>query len=160
MRDEEITSSLRGALQSASWLPDSLKPPRKHTSPAIPISYLERTQIWLSRNRAVTAAFIAFVGTGVFIVWRQRQHRQKKRRAWRTASGAKTEVVVLAGSPHSPLTRSLSLDLDRRGFIVYIPVNTLSEEQLVQSESHSDIRPLHLDITSVRLSVRSWMIMD
>ena len=59
--------------------------------------------------------------------------------------------MVLAGSPHSPLTRSLSLDLERRGFIVYIPVSTLSEEQVIQSESRADIRPLNMDITSVYL---------
>lgn len=146
-----MTWSLRGVLQSAGWLPDTVKPPRRQNpSPAIPMSYLERTQIWVSKRPATTAAIIAFIGTGMFVVWRQRRHRQRKRRARRTASGARTEVIVLAGSPHSPFTHSLSLDLERRGFIVYIPVGTLSEEQLVQSESRSDIRPLHLDITSVR----------
>ena len=58
----------------------------------------------------------------------------------------------MAGSPHSPLTRSIALDLERRGFIVYIPVSTFSDEQLVQAESRADIHPLHLDITSVSLS--------
>lgn len=56
--------------------------------------------------------------------------------------------MVLSGSPYSPLTRSLSLDLERRGFIVYIPVADFSEEQMVKSESRGDIRPLNLDITS------------
>ena len=73
-----------------------------------------------------------------------------KRRAKRGKNGGRTEVVVLASSPHSPLTKSLSLDLERRGFIVYIPVTSLPEEHLVQSEGRSDIRPLYLDVSSVR----------
>lgn len=73
-----------------------------------------------------------------------------KRRAKRGKNGARTEVIVLASSPLSPLTMSLSLDLERRGFIVYIPVTSLPEEHSVQSEGRSDIRPLHLDVSSVR----------
>jgi NAD(P)-dependent dehydrogenase (short-subunit alcohol dehydrogenase family) len=53
---------------------------------------------------------------------------------------------VLAGPPNSPVTRSLSLDLERRGFIVYIVCSTMDEEQQVIGESRVDIRPLHLDV--------------
>ena len=97
----------------------------------------------------MTAAVIAFVGTGAFIVWRRRRADRAKRRAKRAKNGARTEVVVLAGSPHSPLTRAMSLELERRGFIIYIPVNSVTEEQVVQGESRADIRALNLDITSV-----------
>lgn len=152
-----VASSINEALRTTPWLPDSIKPPRRPlrhaTVPATPASvgYLECSQDWISRHRALTAAIVAFVGTGAFvIIWqRRRRSRSGKRRARRAKNGARTEVVVLAGSPYSPLTRSLSLDLERRGFIVYIPVNDLSEEHLVQSESRGDIRPLNLDITSV-----------
>jgi NAD(P)-dependent dehydrogenase (short-subunit alcohol dehydrogenase family) len=53
---------------------------------------------------------------------------------------------VLAGPPNSPVTRSLSLDLERRGFIVYIVCSTMDEEQQVVGESRVDVRPLHLDV--------------
>lgn len=151
---ESVGRSLKDTFRDTPWLPDSIKPkppPVPHRVPvvAIPLGYFEATRIWVSEHRAWTAAVVAFVGTGVFIVWRRRRNDRVKRRAGRAKNGSRTEVVVLAGSPHSSLTRSLSLDLDRRGFIVYIPVSTLSEEQIVQSESRADIRPLNMDITSV-----------
>ncbi len=145
-------SFLRETLNSSPWLPDSIKPPPPPPAsviPKTPRGCLEASQNWISKHRAVTAAVVAFVGTGVFIIWRRRRLHQNKRRAKRSKYGAKTEVVVLAGSPYSPLTRSLSLDLERRGFIIYIPVRNISETHLVQSEERADIRPLDLDITSV-----------
>ena len=152
---ENVARSLQDAFRQTPWLPDAVKPrppPSSRSIPTVrpPVGYVEATRIWISEHRAVTAAVIAFVGTGVFIVWRHRRANRLKRRARRAKTGARTEVVILSGSPVSPLTSSLSLDLERRGFIVYIPVSTLSEEQIIQALSRSDIRPLSLDITSVR----------
>lgn len=151
---ESVGRSLKDAFRDTPWLPDSIKPapppvPRTVPKVAMPAGYFEATRIWVFEHRAWTAAVIAFVGTGAFIVWRRRRNDRVKRRAGRAKNGSRTEVVILAGSPHSPLTRSLSLDLERRGFIVYIPVSTVSEEQIVQSESRADIRPLNMDITSL-----------
>ena len=151
---ESVARSLQDTFRATPWLPDSIKPTPKPPSriPKIvypPASYLEASRHWVSEHRAVSAAVVAFVGTGVFIVWRRRRSERAKRRAKRAKNGARTEVVVLAGSPHSPLTRSLSLDLERRGFIVYIPVSSVPEEQVIQGESRADIRALNLDITSV-----------
>lgn len=75
-----------------------------------------------------------------------------KRRVYRAKNGARTQVVVLVGSLHAPLTRSLALDLEHKGFIVYIPISDLIEEQLVQALSRVNIRSLNVDITSVRHS--------
>lgn len=149
-----VGRSLKDAFRDTPWLPDSIKPkpppvPQPVPFVAMPLGYFEATRVWVSEHRAWTAAVVAFVGTGAFIVWRRRRNDRVKRRASRAKNGSRTEVVVLAGSPRSPLTRSLSLDLERRGFIVYIPVSTLSEEQIVQSESRADIRPLNIDITSL-----------
>lgn len=151
---ESVARSLQDTFRQTPWIPDAVKPrppPPSRTLPTVrsPAGYFEVTKTWISEHRAVTAAILAFVGTGALIVWRGRRYRAK-RRARRTKSGARTEVVVLYGSPHSPLTRALSLDLERKGYIVYIPVSTLSEEQLIQAFSRPDIRPLSLDITSVR----------
>jgi NAD(P)-dependent dehydrogenase (short-subunit alcohol dehydrogenase family) len=54
--------------------------------------------------------------------------------------------IVIAGPPNSPITRSLSLDLERRGFVVYIVCSNMDEEQQVISESRADVKPLHLDV--------------
>ena len=118
----------------------------------MPVGYVEAFKVWVSQHRALTAAAVAFVGTGVFVLWwRRRKPPYVKRRVHRAKNGAKTEVVVLVGSLNAPLTRSLAVDLERRGFIVYIPINDLSEEQLVQAMSRVDIRSLNMDFTSVRL---------
>jgi hypothetical protein len=61
------------------------------------------------------------------------------------------EVVVIAGSPALPLTRSLSLDLERKGFIVYIVASSHEDEAMVQSLARPDIQPLSIDITDVSI---------
>ena len=53
---------------------------------------------------------------------------------------------MLAGSPTSALTTSLALDLERRGFIVFIITSTAEDEQHVKSHSRVDILPLTLDL--------------
>ena len=153
---ESAARSLQDVFRDSAWLPDSIKPrsppppPRSFRLSRAPRGYFEATRHWLSDNQAVAAAIVAFVGTGAYIVWRQRHRaRRAKRRANRTENGLKTEVVVLAGTPHSPLTRSLSLDMERRGFIVYVTTASLAEEQAVHADSKSDIRALNWDLTSV-----------
>lgn len=120
----------------------------------MPVSYLQHTQRWIDRNRAVTAAIIAFAGTSAFIVWRRRKLNKRKRKARRGALGAKVEAIVLAGPPESQLTRSLASDLEKRGFLVYIPTETLAGEQIVAAEGKHDIMPMHLDLSSVSLIYR------
>lgn len=151
---ESVSRSLKDSWRESPWLPDYVKPlpppPTALRAPSIPPGYYEASRDWVLEHRAVTAAVITFVGTGVFVVWRRRRSDRAKRRAKKAKNGSRTEVIVLAGSPHSPLTRSLSRELERRGFIIYIPAGSLSEEQIIHSESRADIRPLTLDITSVR----------
>ena len=150
---DNVSRSLKDTFRASPWLPDSIKPrpppPAPRRLPSIPVGYYAASKNWASEHRAVVAAVVAFIGTGAFIIWRRRRTDRAKRRARRAKNGSRTEVVVLAGSPHSPLTRSLAQELERRGFIIYIPVSNLSEEQLVQSESRADIRSLSMDITSV-----------
>ncbi len=57
----------------------------------------------------------------------------------------------MIGRPGSPALRSLSLDMERRGFVVYIVVRTSEQMATVQSESRGDIRPLMLEADDVRL---------
>ncbi|KAI9868564.1 MAG: hypothetical protein M1830_005635 [Pleopsidium flavum] len=144
-----VSAALRESLQSATWIPQSVKPPRpppRRVVPAIPQGYIGHAQEWVLRHQALTAAILAFLGTGGFLVYRKRKLYGRKRRAKRASNGARKEVVVIAGSPNEPITRSLSLDLERRGFVVYVVVSTVEEEQLVRNESRVDIHPLNLDI--------------
>ena len=151
---ESVARSLKETLRTTPWIPDYMKstpaPPARLSKPIRPpVGYIGASRRWISENRAVTAALIAFIGTGAFIVWRRRRSDKAKRRAKRTKHGARTEVVILSGSPHSPLTKSVSCELERRGFIIYIPVSSVTEEQVIQGESGGDIRPLNMDIASV-----------
>jgi hypothetical protein len=47
------------------------------------------------------------------------------------------------------MTRSIAVDLERRGFIVYVFVQSVEEEHIIQTENRSDVRALYLDLTTV-----------
>ena len=59
--------------------------------------------------------------------------------------------VVIAGPPAALLTKSLALDFERRGFVVYMVVNSAEDKRVVRMNSRVEIRPLHLDIANVCL---------
>lgn len=61
-------------------------------------------------------------------------------------------MTVIAGSPTSPMTTALALDLERRGFIVYIITSTPEDEQHVRNQSRVDILPLNLDLLYVSVT--------
>lgn len=48
------------------------------------------------------------------------------------------------------MTRAIAEDLERRGFIVYVVVQSVEEEHTIQMQNRADIRALHLDLTTVR----------
>ncbi|KAF2013185.1 DUF1776-domain-containing protein [Aaosphaeria arxii CBS 175.79] len=132
------------------WLPESARPPPPPPPPhQLTGVYLARLQDWISRHQALTAAFVAFFATGGLLLWREKKNHNRKRRARRASNGARKEVIVIAGPPNSPIVKSMSLDLERRGFIVYIVCADMEEEQQVHNESRADVRPLHLDVVDV-----------
>jgi len=97
----------------------------------------------------LTAAIVTFVGTGgALVYWQRLGYRNRKRRAKRAVNGARKEVVVLAGPPASPATRSLMLDLERRGFIVYVLVGSVEEEAVVieEGKGRPDVRAFMMDL--------------
>ena len=149
---DSVASSIRDAFTSSSWIPLRAKPaPPPPSVLRAHAGYLESIGDWISRHRAVTAAVVAFLGTGSFMVYHSRLNHRRKRRAKRAGNGARKEIVVLAGPPGSMVTKSLMLDLERRGFIVYCVVHTEEEERIVQGESETktDIRPFHLNLSNV-----------
>ncbi|KAK4936528.1 hypothetical protein LTR66_015324, partial [Elasticomyces elasticus] len=146
---EHVAANLR---ESIEWLglvqhPPPPPPPPPRFSMIAPASYWHAAQTWVSKNRAASAAIVAFLGTGAAMVLWKRRERGRRRRAKRFANGARKEIVVIAGSPSSPVLNSLMLDLERRGFIVYVVVQTPEEEQYVRSQSRVDLLPLQLDVT-------------
>ena len=150
-----LAHDIREAIDKATWLPESLKPPRNTASyfhapqPLPPQSTYEKTVAFISKNRTIIAAVLAFAGTTAYLVHHRKRAHARKRRAKKLPNGAKKEIVVLACSTfHDPLTRSLAVDLERRGYIVYVTVSSTEEDSLVQQEAKPDLRPLWIDLTS------------
>lgn len=155
-----LASDIRDAIDQAKWIPDALRPPRQAGGgggpgqffarpPPPPQGVLEKTAAWVSKHRTAIAIVVAFTGTTVYLIHRRKKAHARKRRAKKLPNGAKKEMVVLACSTfHDALTRSLALDLERRGYVVYVTVSSTEEDSLVQQEAKADLRPLWIDLTS------------
>ncbi|KAL2885852.1 DUF1776-domain-containing protein [Ceratocystis lukuohia] len=141
--------TVRNSLSSVDWLPSSIRPalPTPPPEPVIPQSMLESAQTWVVRNRVLIGITVIFTGTIAYKTYRSTASARKIRRARRAKNNGRVEVVVVAGSPTLPLTRALSLDLERKGFIVYVVCNGPDDELLLQRMARPDIRPLGIDIT-------------
>lgn len=158
---DKAADHAREFLSSQDWIPDAVRP-RGRPPPtavfALPTSLYDRAQGWVSRHKVLTGFIVLTTGVIVYRGYRKSALFRKTRRARRATNGARLEVVVIAGSPNLPVTRSLSLDLERRGFIVYITCSTIDDEVVVQNLSRLDIRPLSIDITDVSLCLTSVVV--
>lgn len=149
---EKAAEQVRDSLASAQWLPEYIRPTPPSRPPpvaVVPLTVYERVHGWVTRHKILTGIAVFGVGYVTYKAVRASKTMRKSRRAKRARNGARTEVVVIAGSPTLPLTKSLSLDLERRGFIVYIVCSNMDEEMMVQNLSRPDIKPLTIDITDV-----------
>ncbi|KAI1207069.1 DUF1776-domain-containing protein [Annulohypoxylon truncatum] len=147
---DKVADEIRDTLSTASWVPDYARPSLPSRPPpveVVPVTAYERFQDWISRHKLLTTVLVVAAGYATYKTVRITKGMHKHRRAKRARNGGRLEVVVIAGSPTLPLTKSLSLDLERRGFIVYIVCNTAEDEVAVQNLSRPDIRPLGIDIT-------------
>lgn len=122
---------------------------RAPAAAAIAASRLQQVQDWVARHKVLTGVVVVIAGTVVYKTVQGTRSRRKTRRAKKARNGAREEVVVIAGSPSLPLTKSLALDMERKGFIVYVVCSATEDQTLVQSLSRPDIRPLSIDTTDV-----------
>lgn len=146
---------MREALAASPWLPDHMRPKVVAPPPAvevIPASTLEQAQNWIVRHKILSGVFVLAVSYATYRTVRSSKLRRKTRRARRARNGSRLEVVVIAGSPTLPLTKALALDLERKGFIVFIVCNSIEDDMMVQNMSRPDIKPLGIDITDVSIS--------
>lgn len=140
------------ALSTVVWVPAQLRtpapPPPARMAPlsVLPLSYLGCARRWIAEHPALVAALVGFFGSGSLLLYQQRKSYMRKRRAKRAANGARREVVVVAGTPNTAVARSVILNLERRGFIVYVVCASAAEEEIVKSEERPDILPLHLNV--------------
>ncbi|KAJ5108409.1 hypothetical protein N7456_005084 [Penicillium angulare] len=146
---DHAAAAIRNTLSEQSWIPPSVRPSLRNAPVRSSTGALtDRVQDWVNRNRAWTAALLAFVGTGCVLLYGNNKLNGRRRKARRAGNGARKEIVVIAGSPHEPMTRAIAGDLERRGYIVYVTVASAEEEQIVQSENRADIKALWLDLTT------------
>jgi hypothetical protein len=149
---EKASDLLRETLSKTPWIPESMRPtppPPEPTITYLPTSAYERVQDWVSRHKILTGVIVLATGTVMYRTYRSTRFSRKTRKAKRARSGGRLEVVVVAGSPSLPLTRSLTLDLERKGFVVFVVCNSIEDEMMVQNMARPDIRPLTIDITDV-----------
>ncbi|KAF8443400.1 hypothetical protein BGX38DRAFT_1120274, partial [Terfezia claveryi] len=162
---DSLADKLRDHLYHSTWLP---KPYRPASPPPLPTSAISSssfslnpvrlfsyTSQWARRNKLLATALFGSLTIGTvytthtyFLRWTR---KRVKCRASRASNGARTQVVVLSGYPHEQTTSLLALDLEKRGFIVFIIVHTHEEESSVLrgvGEGRPDIRPLMLDFAS------------
>ncbi|KAI5805907.1 hypothetical protein EDC01DRAFT_609833 [Geopyxis carbonaria] len=136
---DALANTIRSSLTNTPWLPESARPhlpPPRLIAPPPSWAYQHRHALGLGLAAATLA--------GGYTLHLRR--RPRKRRARRASNGARKEVVVVAGSPHDAVTRSLAADLEHRGFIVFVVVGSLDDEQTVSALGGRDLRPLHLDL--------------
>lgn len=158
---DKAAATLRETLSAAEWIPEAARPrgpprapARLASSVALPVGLYSRIHDWVLKNKVLTGTFVIGLGASIYMVQRRKAIYYRKRRAKRASNGARMEVVVIAGSISEPIVRSLALDLERRGFVVFVVCDDVQEELLVQNEARSDIRPLMIDVSevSIRLS--------
>ena len=124
-------------------------PPPRAPVVVVATSRLEQFQDWVARHKILTGVIVLACGTVIYKGYQRSRSLRKTRRAKKARNGGRTEVVVIAGSASLPLTKSLALDMERRGFIVHIVCNAAEDESTVSSLSRPDIRPLTIDTTDV-----------
>ncbi|KAJ6785751.1 hypothetical protein PWT90_04841 [Aphanocladium album] len=141
---------VRDTLSAQTWIPEQIRPTPAVKVPVavVSMSTWERAQDWVSRHKVLTGVIVVTCGIVVFKGYKTSRSMRKTRRAKRARNGGRTEVVVIAGSPTLPLTKSLSLDMERRGFIVYVVCDAPEDERMVQSYARQDISPLKIDTTN------------
>lgn len=151
---DRVASTLRETLSHAEWIPESARPrvPQKPQNISLPASiaptaFYTRVNKWVMKNKLLTGTFVVGFGAGLYMVQKRKALYHKKRRAKRAGNGARLEAVVIAGSISEPIVRSLALDLERRGFVVFIVCESEHDEKLVKKEGSEDIRPLLIDVT-------------
>ncbi|VVT46568.1 uncharacterized protein SAPINGB_P001278 [Magnusiomyces paraingens] len=124
---------------------------------------------WATANKALAGALAGLILTGsVYYLYRLNlgyiagpralKFWRRRRLARKAPNGGRSEVVVIAGSPAEPLTRTIAADLARRGYIVYWTTSSPEEEEIVEREESEDIRPLLIspnDVGSVRASIKA-----
>lgn len=101
----------------------------------------------LSKRKLIIYTTVLTIGCGLIgayvyrrdsILSNSRDASQRKRRVPKLLNGARRDVVLVIGSPTEPLTRLIALDLEKRGFIVYLTILDAKDLKYVESNTITD----------------------
>ncbi len=90
---DHAATVIRDTLSDQSWLPQAVRPVRPSRNARTPRGLTDRIQDWMVRNRAWTAAIVAFVGTGCVLYYGSKKLHGKRRKARKAGNGARKEIV-------------------------------------------------------------------
>lgn len=76
-----------------------------------PRGLTDRAQDWMARHRALTAAIVAFVGTGCVLLYGNKKLNSKRRKARKAGNGSRKEIVGTLGDTLQPATSVPEVDL-------------------------------------------------
>ena len=148
---DALARQIRDSVANDSWLPTGIRrappppPPSFQVSPSSSLSATLSDWLW-AHHWTVALIAAGVTGSVTYNILYIKHKSSKKRRARRASNNARKEVVVISGSPHDPITKSVALDMERRGFIVFVVVNSMDDEQVVLNMGGRDMRPLNIDL--------------
>lgn len=157
---DRVADIVRETLAASQWIPEYARP-RPRPPPVVPVAHvvpatmLEKVQGWLWRHKILVGATALALGLITYRSYRNSRLRRRTRKARRAKSGGRIEVVVIAAAPSLPLTKSLALDMEQKGFIVFVVCGGVEEEKMVYNLNRPDIKPLLVDMTDVRTGPRT-----
>lgn len=116
---------------AATFFPSELPPD--------PGSFMDRLASRV-RSRKYEVLLVAATAIAIAAVYRGQNAQPfvTRRRAPKLPNGARREMILVVGSPTEPLTRLLALDLEKRGFIVYLTLLDEKDRRYVAVNGASD----------------------
>jgi hypothetical protein len=101
---DHAAKAIKDTLAQQSWLPPTVRPARVNPRESSK-GLVNRVQKWMAKNRAWTAAILAFVGTGVVLYYGSKKLHGKRRKARRASNGGRKEIVGMCHSTWSGCAR-------------------------------------------------------
>jgi hypothetical protein len=117
-------------------------PPERHAYDAVN-TFFDK----VSKKKLILCTTVLTIGCGLTVAYSYRRDKipsnsrdasHRKRRVPKLRNGARRDVVLVIGSPTEPLTRLIALDLEKRGFIVYLTILDAKDLKYVESNTITD----------------------
>lgn len=133
--------------------------------PPVPAPFYSRAASWAREHRWLVLAVGTVTGAVAvrLVTLKMRQHTARRRRAPRAANGARREAVLMVGATADAIGKSLTLDLERRGYgmltqsywpltfeVLFCVVSNSHEHDVLEQEGRNHLHVLNLDAQNVR----------